>query len=114
MVTGYGYGDSTAQKKGKKERDRKGERENQRMIDIHTHLLPGLDDGSSSLEESIWLGKALAEQGVTLVAATPHFNAAQQRPSQFLEYRDQAETVPVEQMAPGVSSIFGRCGGTLF
>jgi protein-tyrosine phosphatase len=61
------------------------------MIDIHTHLLPGLDDGSSSLEESIWLGKALAEQGVTLVAATPHFNAAQQRPSQFLECRDQAE-----------------------
>ena len=31
------------------------------MIDIHTHVLPGLDDGSGSLEESLWLGHALAK-----------------------------------------------------
>ena len=61
------------------------------MIDIHTHVLPGVDDGSSSLEESLWLGKALADQGVTLIAATPHFYADRQRPSQFLQCREQAE-----------------------
>ena len=49
------------------------------MIDIHTHVLPGLDDGSGSLEESLWLGHALARQGVKLFAATPHFYATQEK-----------------------------------
>lgn len=44
------------------------------MIDIHTHVLPGLDDGSGSLEESLWLGHALARQGVKLFAVPPFPN----------------------------------------
>ena len=43
------------------------------MIDLHTHILPNVDDGSSSLEESLALLRMLASQGVTLTAATPHF-----------------------------------------
>ena len=61
------------------------------MIDIHTHVLPGLDDGSGSLEESLWLGHALARQGVKLFAATPHFYATQESPQDFLWRRERAE-----------------------
>lgn len=61
------------------------------MIDIHTHVLPGLDDGSSSLEESLWLGRALQRQGVKLLAATPHFYATEESPRQFLKRRQKAE-----------------------
>ncbi|MBW5447131.1 protein tyrosine phosphatase [Cohnella sp. CFH 77786] len=42
------------------------------MIDIHCHLLPGLDDGAATPEESLALAKQAAEQGVTAVIATPH------------------------------------------
>jgi protein-tyrosine phosphatase len=42
------------------------------MIDLHSHLLPGLDDGPATLEESIEMARAMAADGVTLVAATPH------------------------------------------
>ncbi len=43
------------------------------MIDIHTHILPELDDGSSGVEESIKMLDMLSEQGVDTVVATPHF-----------------------------------------
>lgn len=61
------------------------------MIDIHTHVLPGMDDGSASVEESLWLGNALKQQGVSLLAATPHFYAGEESPREFLERRKRAE-----------------------
>jgi protein-tyrosine phosphatase len=44
------------------------------MIDIHTHVLPGLDDGSRSLEESVAMLRIAAESGTTDLVATPHAN----------------------------------------
>lgn len=44
------------------------------MIDLHTHILPGLDDGAASLEESLELARTLAGRGVTAVAGTPHID----------------------------------------
>ena len=43
------------------------------MIDIHTHILPQIDDGSSSIEETIKMLNMLVEQDVDTVVATPHF-----------------------------------------
>ena len=42
------------------------------MVDIHVHLLPGIDDGPSSIEESVALGRALVADGVRTAVATPH------------------------------------------
>jgi protein-tyrosine phosphatase len=42
------------------------------MIDWHSHLLPGIDDGAKSLEESLELGRLLAQAGFTKVHCTPH------------------------------------------
>lgn len=42
------------------------------MIDIHTHILPNVDDGSDSFEKSIELLKQAKEQGVTHIIFTPH------------------------------------------
>lgn len=42
------------------------------FIDIHNHILPGIDDGAKTVEESIALLKGFAEFGVTRFIATPH------------------------------------------
>jgi protein-tyrosine phosphatase len=42
------------------------------VIDIHSHILPGVDDGVRSLEEAGALARASAADGVTVIAATPH------------------------------------------
>lgn len=44
------------------------------MIDIHTHILPKIDDGSESLKESVLLVKSESEQGVHTIVMTPHLN----------------------------------------
>src|SRR5262245_28844539 len=49
------------------------------MIDIHTHLLPGVDDGSKSLEASLEVLRRFAEHGVTTVVCTPHLEASRAR-----------------------------------
>jgi protein-tyrosine phosphatase len=45
------------------------------MIDIHSHILPGIDDGSKNIEMSLKILKGLAEQGITDVICTPHYIA---------------------------------------
>ena len=44
------------------------------MIDIHTHVLPGIDDGSESMEMSLEMLAIAAESGVHTLVATPHCN----------------------------------------
>ena len=61
------------------------------MIDIHSHILPGVDDGARSIEESIKILQKAADAGVTTIVATPH-----------------VLDVPSKSEWQGVSNIFNR------
>jgi protein-tyrosine phosphatase len=42
------------------------------VIDLHSHILPGVDDGAQSLEDSLEIALAAVADGITVLAATPH------------------------------------------
>jgi len=54
------------------------------MTDYHTHILPMMDDGSSSVEESVRMLEMLKEQGADTVYLTPHFYINQNLFDEFL------------------------------
>ena len=60
------------------------------MTDLHTHILPGIDDGANSVEESLAMLQMEAAQGVDRVALTPHFYSVNEDVSSFLSRRDAA------------------------
>ena len=97
------------------------------IIDFHTHVLPAMDDGSRSVEESLQMLRMEVEQGIFHVVATPHFYPQYDNPEQFLRKRTAAEmqlreamaketgmpelTVGASQWASGVG---GWCGSIFF
>ena len=60
------------------------------MSDWHSHILPLMDDGSQSVEESLMMLNALHAQGVSVVVATPHFMANEESVDAFLQRRELA------------------------
>ena len=68
------------------------------MIDIHTHILPGVDDGSKDVEESIKMLGILSAQGVDTVVATPHFYIEMTDAKTFLEKRNMAAEMLEEKL----------------
>ena len=60
------------------------------MIDFHSHILPGIDDGSKNAEMSLQMISSLASQGVDTIAATSHFYATERTPQRFLQRRAEA------------------------
>ena len=75
------------------------------MIDWHSHLLPGIDDGSPSVSESLSILSELVSQGVDVVAATPHFIANDESVSSFIERRQLSYNRMVEQNSSGPPKI---------
>ena len=51
--------------------------QSQLVIDIHSHLLPGLDDGSRSLGQSVTVLRQMARDGITGLVLTPHISATE-------------------------------------
>ena len=45
------------------------------MIDLHCHLLPGIDDGPRDMDEMVELARAAAADGFETIAATPHLRS---------------------------------------
>jgi protein-tyrosine phosphatase len=46
------------------------------MVDVHCHILPGLDDGPEDIEESLAMAESAISDGITHVVATPHCSSA--------------------------------------
>ena len=75
------------------------------VFDSHTHVLPGIDDGSRSVEESVAMLRALKDQGVDLVAATPHFYADRISPEKFFARRQAAWDALKDHLEPDFPEI---------
>ncbi len=58
------------------------------MIDVHTHILPGIDDGARNAGTSVAMAEMMADQGAELVVATPHYFCLDNTPE---EHRKKAE-----------------------
>ncbi len=80
------------------------------MIDIHCHILPGFDDGSDNMEESVRMARLAVEGGTTAVIATPHSNIPDKYENYFgkayveafkvLDARLKQENIPLK-LYPG-------------
>ena len=75
------------------------------IIDMHCHILPGVDDGARDVETSLAMLEASRAQGVQYMVATPHFYATRDRVDTFLDRRREAwETLKFRMGAdyPGI------------
>lgn len=60
------------------------------MVDFHSHILPEIDDGAQSVEESLEMLRMLKAQGVNTVCLTPHYLAMDESPDEFLARREES------------------------
>lgn len=75
------------------------------MIDWHSHILPGMDDGSKDVAESISMLQMQTSQGVGTVIATPHFYANDETVASFIERRHKAFKTLKEQLPENAPNI---------
>lgn len=76
-----------------------------RVIDFHSHVLPGIDDGSKDVEMSLAMLRAMREQGVDVCVATPHFYGYRQQVSAFLAQRSMAWERLSQHLESGMPQI---------
>ncbi|MDD3173963.1 MAG: hypothetical protein PHF63_10025 [Herbinix sp.] len=78
-------------------------------IDIHAHILPGVDDGSDSMEETLRMLQIALEQGIQTIIATPHFMAGEKNPSveQLLNIRDKVQ-MEADKLNKGLKLLLGN------
>lgn len=86
------------------------------MIDLHSHVLPGIDDGAATIESSVAMARAAAAAGTRTIVATPHVswtypNRAETITALSCELgeRLEAEHVPLE-IASGAEIALTRAG----
>lgn len=84
------------------------------MVDFHSHILPRIDDGSSSVEESLAMLRASKEQGIREILLTPHFYPQHSNPDRFLEKRSRAFHRLTEAMDPGETLPALRLGAEVY
>lgn len=66
------------------------------FTDFHTHLLPGVDDGSPDAAVTLQMLRASTAQGITTLVATPHFYPQRHNPDAFVIRRREAFTQMLE------------------
>ncbi|MFP7299087.1 tyrosine-protein phosphatase [Neobacillus niacini] len=96
------------------------------MIDLHSHILPGIDDGAQSLSESIEMARKAVEQGIHKIVATPHhLNNTYENPKQsilakvkelneaLLEEKIELEVVPGQEVRIHGEMLEGYAAGEI-
>jgi protein-tyrosine phosphatase len=57
------------------------------MVDFHSHILPGMDDGAENVNVSLRMLRESSVQGVNVIFAAPHYYADRETPTDFLQRR---------------------------
>ena len=76
------------------------------MIDLHTHLLPGVDDGSATIEQSVAVLGRFTADGVAVLACTPHLLASRAGSAPIAEHRERMESLRASA-PPGIDLRLG-------
>ena len=83
-------------------------------VDFHSHILPRMDDGSHSVEESLAMLRLSWSQGIRQMILTPHFYPQHTTPQRFLEKRNRS----VELLREGIQGEDAlpllRCGAEVY
>ena len=72
------------------------------IVDFHSHILPGADHGSASVETSLKQLKLASDAGVTRIIATPHFYPHRHTLDKFLQRREEC-----------ANALYSACEGTV-
>lgn len=86
------------------------------MIDIHSHILPGIDDGARNMDESLAMAQRAVQEGIHTIIATPHHkNSMFDNPAaiilektQALNRRLEEEKIPLKVLPGQEPAIFGE------
>lgn len=86
------------------------------MIDIHSHILPGVDDGAQNAQDAINMAKLAVEEGITKIIATPHHQNGKYRNKKQdilngvfeLNQILQKENIPLEVLPGQETRIYGE------
>lgn len=70
------------------------------MIDLHTHILPNIDDGASNIQEAVKMTNLLLQQGVDGAVCTPHYYPTQMSIEDFTNRRNKAMGLMKEAKIP--------------
>jgi protein-tyrosine phosphatase len=71
------------------------------VIDLHCHLLPGLDDGPATLEDAVAMAEAAVDAGTELIVATPHVSFDYHNDAQRIRFA--AQTLSARLHAMGIA-----------
>lgn len=71
------------------------------LVDVHSHILPGIDDGSPDVETSLKMIEALQSQGARAIVLTPHYYSDSISYEDFVAKRDNALLLLEKSLPPG-------------
>ena len=77
------------------------------LYDMHSHILPQIDDGADSVETSVKLIECLKKQGVTNICLTPHFYTNEMSADDFVEKRNESFEKLKPFIPEGVKVVLG-------
>lgn len=77
------------------------------MIDLHSHVLAGIDDGPETVEGSVAILRAAAAAGITTIVATPHVSSRYRNDAQTIAAAAAALTGPLRELRPEVELLLG-------
>lgn len=84
-------------------------------IDFHTHVLPGIDDGSHSVRQSLHMLEMQQAAGITHIVATPHFYARKDSVEAFVKRRtDSVRRLKEAMEGTDLAGITLRCGAEVY